>query len=280
MSASAGISKDNYGQASMSDTRSDSNNVNDATKPELMIHGRIATIRFRKPEYANRISPDDLLTLRDYLETVNRTEEVLVLRFVGEGKYFCSGYDISSLEAASAPSSLFFGETIDLIERARPVTIAAVNGGAYGGGTDLCLACDFRIGVPAANMFMPAAKLGLHFYSGGMARYISRLGLNQAKRLFLTAEKRDADEMRRIGFLTEIVQGDRLVARLDELSQLLANMAPIAMLGIKKHLNLIARGQVESQDIEDGVRCSETSDDISEGALAWKEKRLPQFKGI
>ena len=113
-----------------------------------------------------------------------------------------------------------------------------------------------------------------------MARYISRLGLNQAKRLFLTAEKIDADEMRRIGFLTEIVQGDRLVARLAELSQLLANMAPIAMLSIKKHLNLIARGQVESQDIEDGVRCSETSDDISEGALAWKEKRLPQFKGI
>ncbi|PLC49222.1 3-hydroxybutyryl-CoA dehydratase [Pollutimonas subterranea] len=263
----------------MSDASSAPDTLKDAAKPELTIYGSIATIRFRKPEYANRLSPDDLLTLREYIATVNRTKEVLVLRFVGDGKYFCSGYDISSLAAENAPSSLFFGETIDLIESARPVTIAAINGGAYGGGTDLCLACDFRIGVPAANMFMPAAKLGLHFYPGGMARYISRLGLNQAKRLFLTAEKIDAEEMLRIGFLTEIVQGDQLAARLDELSQLLAGMAPIALLGIKKHLNLIARAQVESQDIEEGVRCSESSSDISEGALAWKEKRLPQFNG-
>jgi len=69
------------------------------------------------------------------------------------------------------------------------VTIAAINGGVYGGGTDLSLACDFRLGSTAANMFMPAAKLGLHFYPGGMVRYVTRLGLNQAKRLFLTAEK-------------------------------------------------------------------------------------------
>src|SRR5690606_30809646 len=104
-----------------------------------------------------------------------------------------------------APSSLFFGETVDLIEKARPITIAAVNGGAYGGGTDLCLACDFRIGIPESNMFMPAAKLGLHFYPGGMSRYVSRLGLNQAKRLFLTAQKINAQEMLAIGFLTEVV---------------------------------------------------------------------------
>lgn len=263
----------------MSDTRSAPNVLKDATKPKLTIDGPIAAIRFCKPDYANRLSPDDLLTLREYIATVNKTKEVLVLQFVGEGKYFCSGYDISSLAAESAPSSLFFGETIDLIENARPVTIAAINGGAYGGGTDLCLACDFRIGVPSANMFMPAAKLGLHFYPGGMARYISRLGLNQAKRLFLTAEKIDAAEMLRIGFLTEIVQDGQLDARLAELSQLLADMAPIALLGIKKHLNLIARAQVESQNIEEGVLYSEGSSDISEGALAWKEKRVPQFKG-
>ena len=250
-----------------------------ATEPELVIDGRIATIRFRKPEYANRLSPDDLLALRRHIDKVNHTDEVLVLRFVAEGKYFCSGYDISSLAADSAPSSIFFGETMDLIEAARPVTIAAVNGGAYGGGTDLCLACDFRVGVPQANMFMPAAKLGLHFYPGGMARYITRLGLNQAKRLFLTAEKIDAQEMLRIGFLTEIVQADQLVQRVDALGELLADMAPIALLGIKKHLNLVARAQVDIHDIEQSVQLSEKSKDISEGALAWKEKRSPKFSG-
>src|SRR3546814_5881011 len=91
-----------------------------------------------------RLSPDDLATLRNHIDTVNREKGVLVLRFMGEGKYFCSGYDISSLAAEDAPSSTFFGETIDIIENARPVTIAAIHGGAYGGGTDLSLACDFR----------------------------------------------------------------------------------------------------------------------------------------
>ncbi|NYT66466.1 enoyl-CoA hydratase/isomerase family protein [Alcaligenaceae bacterium] len=263
----------------MVETSSTQKASNDVTSPKLTIDGAIATIRFCKPDYANRLSPADLSTLREHIATVNQAKEVLVLQFVGEGKYFCSGYDISSLAAESAPSSLFFGETIDIIENARPVTIAAINGGAYGGGTDLCLACDFRIGVPAANMFMPAAKLGLHFYPGGMVRYISRLGLNQAKRLFLTAEKIHADEMLRIGFLTEIVPEDQLTTRLNELSQLLAGMAPIALVGIKKHLNLVARAQVNTDEIEAGVRCSESSRDISEGALAWKEKREPQFQG-
>jgi enoyl-CoA hydratase/carnithine racemase len=202
-----------------------------------------------------------------------------VLRFIAEGKYFCSGYDISSLAAESAPSSLYFGETVDLIEQARPATIAAINGGVYGGGTDLCLACDFRVGSTTANMFMPAAKLGLHFYPGGMVRYITRLGLNQAKRLFLTAEKIDAPEMQDIGFLTELVEPEGLVARVDVLSEQLASMAPLALVGIKKHLNLIARGQVDVVAIQQAVLLSERSDDIKEGAAAWKDKRLAVFKG-
>jgi enoyl-CoA hydratase/carnithine racemase len=208
---------------------------------------------------------------------VNAKPEVLVLRVLAEGKYFCSGYDISSLAAESAPSSLYFGETVDLLEQARPVTIAAINGGVYGGGTDLSLACDFRVGSTACNMFMPAAKLGLHFYPGGMVRYITRLGLNQAKRLFLTAEKIDAAEMKEIGFLTELVEPEKLNARVDQLTQQLAGMAPLALLGIKKHLNLIARGQIDQSAIEQAVLHSEQSDDIKEGAAAWKEKRQAIF---
>lgn len=266
-------------QAEMDNMTSYQQWVNDPTVPALAMNGAVATIRFRKPALANRLSPMDLQVLRGHIDAVNRSEGILVLRFVGEGKYFCSGYDISSLAAADAPSSLFFGETIDIIENARPVTIAAIQGGAYGGGTDLSLACDFRVGSRAANMFMPAAKLGLHFYPGGMSRYISRLGLNQAKRLFLTAEKIEAEEMLRIGFLTELVDAEALTERVDELTGMLAAMAPMALLGIKKHLNRIARAQVDIDDIEKEVRRSEASRDIAEGALAWKQKRPPVFTG-
>ncbi|CAM4144446.1 enoyl-CoA hydratase/isomerase family protein [Bordetella muralis] len=247
--------------------------------PQLTVQGAVATIRFSKPAFANRLSPQDLAVLRQHLDTVNSDEHVLVLRFVAEGKYFCSGYDISSLGADSAPSSLYFGETIDLIEAARPVTIAVVQGGVYGGGTDLCLACDFRLGTREANMFMPAAKLGLHFYAGGMVRYVTRLGLNHAKRLFLTAEKITAEEMLHMGMLTEMVPADQLDSRLQALTEQLTGMAPLALLGIKRHLNLIARGNVAVSEIEAAVLRSERSRDIAEGALAWKEKRKARFTG-
>jgi len=254
-------------------------NLSEPTSPALSVVGRVATIRLRNPAYANRLSPGDLAVIAEHLATVNANPEVLVLKFIADGKYFCSGYDISSLAADSAPSSTYFGDTVDLIEQARPVTIAAINGGVYGGGTDLSLACDFRVGVPSANMFMPAAKLGLHFYPGGMVRYITRLGLNNAKKLFLTCEKIEATEMLEIGFLTEIVAPEVLLARVDALSEQLAGMAPLALLGIKKHLNLIARGQVDQTEIRRAVAISEQSNDIKEGALAWKEKRSATFNG-
>lgn len=249
------------------------------TSPELTVDGNIATLRLCNPDYANRLSPADLEVIQSHIQTVNQNTDILVLRVLAEGKYFCSGYDISSLAADSAPSSIFFGETVDLLEQARPVTIAAINGGVYGGGTDLSLACDFRLGSTAANMFMPAAKLGLHFYPGGMVRYVTRLGLNQAKRLFLTAEKIDAAEMKEIGFLTELVEPEELNGRVEELTKLLASMAPLALLGIKKHLNLIARGQLDEVGIKQAVLHSEQSEDIKEGAAAWKEKRSAVFKG-
>ncbi|WP_423197518.1 MULTISPECIES: enoyl-CoA hydratase/isomerase family protein [unclassified Cupriavidus] len=241
--------------------------------------GHTATISLQRPSVANRIGPGDLAVLRDHLQAVNAMPHVLVLRFVGTGKYFCSGYDIGALGDKRGAGAVDFGDVMDLVEAARPVTIAAVNGGVYGGATDLCLACDFRIGVPHCDMFMPAARLGLHFYRGGMARYVSRLGVDAAKHLFLTADRIDAATMLRIGFLTEIVPADTLPARVDELSAQLAGMAPLALLGMKRHLNALARGQLDAEALAHDIARAEASADLREGAAAWREKRAPVFRG-
>lgn len=253
--------------------------MEDPHSPHLHIDGAVATVTLRRPDVANRLSPGDLRALQLHIERLNAMPEVLVLRFTATGKYFCSGYDIGSLGGKREEGALNFGEVMDAIEHARPVTIAAVNGGVYGGATDLCLACDFRIGVPDCDMFMPAARLGLHFYRGGMERYVSRLGLNAAKRLFLTAERIDARTMLDIGFLTEIVDAAELPARVDALTRQLAGMAPIALLGMKRHLNAIARGAVDADALMRDMQRSEASDDLREGAAAWKEKRQPNFTG-
>ncbi len=248
--------------------------------PSLDIDGKVATIRFLRPQFANRLSADDLLLIQSHIQAVNHHQDVMVLQFQSTGKYFCSGYDLKSFGNKDTPSSLLFGETVDMVERARPITIAAVNGGVFGGGTDLVLSCDFRIGVQSTSMFMPAAKLGLQFYPGGMVRYLTRLGLDQAKRLFLTAEKIDAYEMLRIGFLTKLVEPEALQPCVDQLTDDLCSMAPIAALGIKKHLNLIARGDLRVDEINQAVKVSESSQDLREGAIAWREKRPANFKGL
>ncbi|EKZ99582.1 enoyl-CoA hydratase [Cupriavidus sp. HMR-1] len=244
--------------------------------PSLAIEGRVATITFQRPDVANRLGPDDLDEIHRHIETVNASE-ALVLRIRGTGKYFCSGFDIGKLAAGQRGSG--FEELVNTVEDCRPVTIAALNGGVYGGGTDLALACDFRVGVPTTDMFMPAARLGLHFYKRGMERYVTRLGLDTAKRLFLTAARLQSDELLRCGFLTSLVDAADLDANVDALSETVASMAPLAVLGMKKHLNRIARGVLDVEELAVDVARAAQSADIKEGALAWKEKRKPRFQG-
>lgn len=248
--------------------------------PVLTVSGRIATVTLSRPDVANRMNPSDLRVFADHIEAVNEMKDVLVLRVLSTGKYFCSGFDINAFGAEKTERDMSFGEFVDVLELARPITIAGIQGGVYGGATDMCIACDFRIGVPTVDCFMPAARLGLHYYQGGLERYVSRLGLNAAKRMFLTAEKLDAQTMLDIGFLTEIVAADQLMARVDALAQTLAGMAPIPLLGMKKHLNRIAHGTLDVLDLERDELLAQMSEDLKEGGLAWKEKRKPAFRGV
>lgn len=247
--------------------------------PGLTVEGAVAIITLRRPGSANRLDPDDLAHIRTHIATVNLDTSIRVLRIQSLGKYFCSGYDISSLADPDAASSLVFGQTVDLLEQARPVTIAVVHGGVYGGATDLALACDFRVGSKDANMFMPATRLGLHFYPGGLRRYVQRLGLDKAKRLFLTGVRLDADQMLDYGFLTDLTEPDDLASEVSKLTETLLEMAPLPLAGVKQHLNLIAQGLFDPDAIERNVIKSEHSADIQEGALAWKEKRKANFTG-
>lgn len=244
--------------------------------PELTIDGAVARITLRRPGQANRLEPDDLAAIAAHIETVNARPEVLVLVLQAQGKYFSSGYDIGRIGASR---HVAFDEVVNAMEDARPVTLALLQGSVYGGATDFALACDFRLGAQGIDMFMPAARLGLHFYQRGLERYVSRLGLDNAKRLFLTAERIDAQEMKAIGFLTHLVPATELAAAAQGLAGTLAAMAPIALIGMKKHLNRIARGTLDEGELRgDMVRAAESAD-LREGQRAWAEKRPPRFTG-
>lgn len=244
--------------------------------PELHIDGAIASITLRRPEQANRIEPDDLAVLADHIAAVNADERVLVLQLQAEGKYFCSGYDITRIGNARTVN---FDAMANALEDARPVTLAVMQGSVYGGATDMVLGCDFRLGATGIDMFMPAARLGLHYYQSGLERYVTRLGLDNAKRLFLTAQRSDAEAMKAIGYLTHLVASEALEAEVTSLSNACASMAPIPLVGMKRHLNRIARGTLDTAALQADMRRAYESADLREGQAAWAEKRAPKFTG-
>jgi len=254
-----------------------------ATLPVFTVDGARATIRLNRPRHRNRIQPEDLQELLGLFDRIEADPAIRVLILTGTGRAFSSGYDLNSVaeratssrEQKSAGSD--FEVMVNRLEDLGVPTICRLNGGVYGGSTDLALACDFRIGVDTAEMFMPAARLGLHYYKSGIRRYVSRLGTDNAKRLFLTAEKIAAPEMLRIGYLTAMVPTEALDEEVDRLAAILAGNAPVAMGGMKRTINEIARDGLDGAAADQRARDSMRGAEIKEGVRAFAEKRPPKF---
>lgn len=269
---------------SAQDTALDGARDEAGSPPVLAIDGPRATIRLNRPRHLNRIQPEDLNALLHLFREVEGNPAVKVLVLTGTGRAFSAGFDLGAMadratrQEAKGPGTMF-EDVADRLENLGLPTICRLNGGVYGGSTDLALACDFRIGVDTCEMIMPAARLGLHYYTGGLRRYVSRLGVNAAKKLFLTAQRIDAAEMLRIGYLTAAVPAERLDAEVDALADILAANAPAAVAGMKRAINDIARDAFDEAAADLRHRDSMRGPEIGEGIKAYKEKRPPRFGG-
>ena len=249
----------------------------------LELDGARATIRLNRPKHLNRLQPDDLDALLKLFDRIEADPAIRVLVLTGTGRAFSAGYDLNSVaeRATSAVEEKSAGSAFEVVanrlEDLGVPTICRLNGGVYGGSTDLALACDFRIGIDTCEMFMPAARLGLHYYKSGIRRYVSRLGADNAKKLFLTAQKIDAREMLRIGYLTAMAPAETLDEEVDKLARILAGNAPVAMRGMKRAINEFARGKLDEEAADRRARDSMRGAEIKEGIKAFAEKRPPRF---
>lgn len=253
--------------------------------PRLTRDGRgVATITLARPRHANRLHREDLAALHEHLAALAADDQARVLVLAAEGRHFCAGFHLGELgevrdgEAPGADPQAF-ERMVDALHALPLPTIARLQGGVFGGATDLALACDLRVGVHGITLRMPAARLGLHYYPSGLARFVSRLGPAAAKRLFLLAEELDAAELLRIGYLDALVAPQQLDAQVARWVDALLAGAPLAVAGMKLSLDEIARGDFDLARLRGReARCA-ASADLREGLAAQAERRAPRFQG-
>lgn len=253
----------------------------DAGAPTIDVTNGVATITLHRPAHRNRLHADDLRRLMQHFRTINEDHRVRVAVLTAEvpphRPVFSAGYHIG--EHGKEHPDATFEQVADALEALRPVTLCALNGSVYGGATDFVLACDFAIGITGMEMRMPAAALGLHYYPGGVGRFVSRLGLVNAKRAFLGAETFGAEELLRMGYVQQLaapeVHAD--VVR-DKVRQLLS-LAPLALESLKCSLNELARGDALPERLRERMHMTQASRDFINACQAFGEKRSPVFTG-
>ncbi len=248
----------------------------------LSIDGARATITLNDPDKHNRLDPAGLDKLLQAVEKADAEPGVRVTVITGTGeKTFCSGYDLGSIPAGERAErrESTFENVMDRIEAMRMPTLCALNGGVYGGATDLALACDFRLGVRGMRFFMPAARFGLHYYPGGLRRYTQKVSPSFAKRAFLLSEEFSDEGLLAVGYLDWLVERPAFAARIDEIADRLTTLAPLSMMNMKRAIEQYAQAAPDDAAIRRNIHQCATSEDLREGLVALRERRQPAFKG-
>ncbi|MBP6853906.1 MAG: enoyl-CoA hydratase/isomerase family protein [Rhodoferax sp.] len=252
--------------------------------PLLTIHQGVATLTLNRPAHRNRLEDADLHVLLQALGQLDAdpTVRVLVLTANTQGQprpVFSAGYHIGGFDGA-AHDPLLFERIPDALAALRPVTICALNGSVYGGATDLVLACDLRIGLAGTELRMPATALGLHYYPSGLQRFVARLGINGAKRAFLTARPFSAERLLHMDCLEELATSPQDFAQaLERLVHDVARLAPLAVQATKQSLDEISTGRTNLPAMRAREALTAGSADFAEGRAAFLEKRSPRFTG-
>lgn len=253
---------------------------------QLKSDGRVATVRFNRPDKRNAISfqlVDELMHALDETETSG----VQALILTGAGKAFCAGMDLDELKSLvgktheeNVKDSARMAEMFRRLYEYPLPTIAAVNGAAVAGGTGLATMCDFTLSVPEAKYGYTEVRIG--FVPAIVSSILVwQVGHKIARDLLITGRLFDAQEAHRYGLVNEIVAPEQLDARASELAeQILAN-SPTSVRATKRLINSFIAKQLDAQiaeAIEDNARIRTTAD-FREGVASFLEKRKPVWSG-
>jgi len=241
--------------------------------------GPVARLKLNTPARHNAMTRDGVECFLQHLDWLEGQSQIRVLLVTGSGeRTFCSGASLQQIRTGEMSGELF--ETLTDRLAALPLPkLAAMNGSAYGGGVEIGLCCDFRIGVRGMTALVPAARFGLCYPPNGIQRFVRTLGPGTAKRLLVAAEHFDTDQLLRAGYLHRVTDAEKLAAEADAWAAQIATRAPLAVRAMLSACDLAVGPDWDADRVRNWMEQCNASADLQEGLQAAAEKREPEFRG-
>ncbi|MFK3739205.1 enoyl-CoA hydratase/isomerase family protein [Massilia sp. TN1-12] len=252
----------------------------------VAVDGRIAHVTLNRPGLRNAFNEQSIAELALAFDELGRHELVRAIVLQANGPAFCAGADLNWMKKMAGYSdsenradAMLLADMLRTIYLCPKPVVARVQGDCYAGGMGLVAACDMAVSVDTASFCLSEVKLGL--IPATISPYVIKaMGESAARRYFLTAERFDAREAHRIGFVHEVVAADALDARVAALAEALANNSPNAVREAKKLVREIAGQPVTEGLLEDTagrIAAIRASLEGREGVASFLEKRRPSW---
>ena len=253
---------------------------------EMRREGPAVWLTIARPEASNALSRGVVDGLRAELKRLASDTSVRAVVLTGAGdKVFCGGADLKERRGMTPAETRNFLDDLNALMNeleALPLpTIAAIAGGAFGGGLELALCCDFRLAAPGIQLGLTEVRLGIIPGAGGTQRLPRLIGLARAKQVILTGQRFSAERAAALG-LCDLVSAPATLA--DAVSALVSELAQAAPISVRQAKEALQGGLSLplAQGLEHERRCYEVTlltEDRQEALRAFSEKRPPVFQG-
>ncbi|KZF08641.1 MAG: crotonase/enoyl-CoA hydratase family protein [Rhodococcus sp. (in: high G+C Gram-positive bacteria)] len=250
--------------------------------------GHVLIVTMNRPEARNALSGEMMAIMRDAWDQVDADPDIRVAILTGAGGAFCAGADLKAMTSTHPGDSFSSGgwdmSKIEALLKGRRLTkplIAAVEGPAIAGGTEILQGTDIRVAGESAKFGVSEAKWGLFPLGGSAVRLVRQIPYTIAADILLTGRHIRADEALRIGLIGHVVPDGQALEKALELAEQIAANGPLAVQAILKTIRDTEGMHEESAfqiDAELGVAVFK-SNDAKEGPRAFAEKRKPTFEG-
>ncbi|MDO4706192.1 MAG: enoyl-CoA hydratase/isomerase family protein [Comamonadaceae bacterium] len=253
----------------------------------ITTEGHIATVTLNRPDVRNAFNDEVIAELTQVFGELGQRAQVRAIVLAAEGKAFCAGADLNWMRRMAdytreenLADAGKLAEMLRVIYECPKPTIARVQGDVYAGGMGLVAACDMAVAVESAGFCLSEVKLGL--IPATISPYVIRaMGPRAAHRYFLTAERFDAQEALRTGFVHAIVpDAAALDAKVAELCAALGSASPNAVRECKKLVQDVAERPIDAALIAQtvqGIADIRASAEGKEGVQSFLQKRKPQW---